>query len=169
MQLFLKFCSTRFIFKFMFFFEGHEMIWNCNWYGYCCAIAENMQRHIICGSCCSCRQEWKAKISCNACWTWTTIVETGGHTVSKHFSFFSVFMARWTMRVSVPDLCIIVDVICVFLLFLFCSSAILLQVPLLLSIGEEDIALMKATESGDTDLVYLVLFHIWQKVLIIAH
>ncbi|KAK4278482.1 hypothetical protein QN277_016322 [Acacia crassicarpa] len=37
------------------------------------------------------------------------------------------------------------------------------QVPLLLSIGEEDIALMKATESGDTDLVYLVLFHIWQK------
>lgn len=38
------------------------------------------------------------------------------------------------------------------------------QVPLLLSIGEEDTALMKATESGDTDLVYLVLFHIWQKV-----
>ncbi|KAK4607376.1 hypothetical protein RGQ29_001281 [Quercus rubra] len=37
------------------------------------------------------------------------------------------------------------------------------QVPLLLSIGEEDTALMKATESGDTDLVYLVLFHIWQK------
>lgn len=41
-----------------------------------------------------------------------------------------------------------------------------LQVPLLLSIGEEDTALMKATESGDTDLVYLVLFHIWQKVLL---
>ena len=39
------------------------------------------------------------------------------------------------------------------------------QVPLLLSIGEEDTALMKATECGDTDLVYLVLFHIWQKVL----
>ncbi|XWS47463.1 hypothetical protein CRYUN_Cryun14cG0154200 [Craigia yunnanensis] len=37
------------------------------------------------------------------------------------------------------------------------------QVPLLLSIGEEDTALMKATESDDTDLVYLVLFHIWQK------
>ncbi|XP_050227188.1 protein VACUOLELESS1 isoform X2 [Mercurialis annua] len=37
------------------------------------------------------------------------------------------------------------------------------QVPLLLSIGEEDTALIKATESGDTDLVYLVLFHIWQK------
>ncbi|KAA0052374.1 protein VACUOLELESS1 [Cucumis melo var. makuwa] len=36
-------------------------------------------------------------------------------------------------------------------------------VPLLLSIGEEDTALIKATESGDTDLVYLVLFHIWQK------
>lgn len=40
------------------------------------------------------------------------------------------------------------------------------QVPLLLSIGEEDTALTKATESGDTDLVYLVLFHIWQKVLL---
>uniref|UniRef100_A0A5B7BBB9 Protein VACUOLELESS1 n=1 Tax=Davidia involucrata TaxID=16924 RepID=A0A5B7BBB9_DAVIN len=37
------------------------------------------------------------------------------------------------------------------------------QVPLLLTIGEEDTALTKATESGDTDLVYLVLFHIWQK------
>ncbi|KAL5731811.1 vacuolar protein sorting-associated protein 16 [Ranunculus cassubicifolius] len=37
------------------------------------------------------------------------------------------------------------------------------QVPLLLSIGEEDTALVKATESGDTDLVYLTLFHIWQK------
>ncbi|KAI8024898.1 Protein VACUOLELESS1 [Camellia lanceoleosa] len=38
-------------------------------------------------------------------------------------------------------------------------------VPLLLSIGEEDTALTKATESGDTDLVYLVLFNIWQKML----
>jgi len=38
------------------------------------------------------------------------------------------------------------------------------QVPLLLSIGEEEAALTKATESGDTDLVYFVLFHIWQKV-----
>ncbi|XP_072968310.1 protein VACUOLELESS1 isoform X2 [Typha angustifolia] len=37
------------------------------------------------------------------------------------------------------------------------------QVPLLLSIEEEDSALAKATESGDTDLVYLVLFHIWHK------
>ncbi|RAL48115.1 hypothetical protein DM860_018134 [Cuscuta australis] len=37
------------------------------------------------------------------------------------------------------------------------------QVPLLLSIGEEDTALIKATKSGDTDLVYLVLLHIWQK------
>ncbi|KAL8172309.1 hypothetical protein V2J09_024113 [Rumex salicifolius] len=37
------------------------------------------------------------------------------------------------------------------------------QVPMLLSIGEEDAALTKATESGDTDLVYMVLFHIWQK------
>nr|KAJ0211355.1 hypothetical protein LSAT_V11C400194640 [Lactuca sativa] len=39
----------------------------------------------------------------------------------------------------------------------------LFQVPLLLGIGEEDTALTKATESGDTDHVYLVLFHIWQK------
>ncbi|XP_065851815.1 protein VACUOLELESS1 [Euphorbia lathyris] len=37
------------------------------------------------------------------------------------------------------------------------------QVPLLLSIGEEDTALTKAIDSGDTDLVYLVLFHIWLK------
>lgn len=37
------------------------------------------------------------------------------------------------------------------------------QVPLLLSIGEEDTALTKATECGDNDLVYLALFHIWQK------
>nr|GEW21219.1 protein vacuoleless1 [Tanacetum cinerariifolium] len=37
------------------------------------------------------------------------------------------------------------------------------QVPLLLGIGEEDTALTKSTESGDTDLIYLVLFHIWQK------
>ncbi|CAH1449031.1 unnamed protein product [Lactuca virosa] len=37
------------------------------------------------------------------------------------------------------------------------------QVPLLLGIREEDTALTKAIESGDTDLVYLVLFHIWQK------
>ncbi|XP_074556123.1 protein VACUOLELESS1 [Curcuma longa] len=37
------------------------------------------------------------------------------------------------------------------------------QVPLLLSIQEEDSALVKAIDSGDTDLVYLVLFHIWQK------
>nr|KAJ0220941.1 hypothetical protein LSAT_V11C200062450 [Lactuca sativa] len=39
----------------------------------------------------------------------------------------------------------------------------LFQVPLLLGIGEEDTALTKATESGNTNLVYLVLFHIWQK------
>ncbi|KAL5220130.1 hypothetical protein ABZP36_024843 [Zizania latifolia] len=40
------------------------------------------------------------------------------------------------------------------------------QIPLLLSIDEQDKALSKAVESGDTDLVYLVLFHIWQKVAI---
>ncbi|CAI9293835.1 unnamed protein product [Lactuca saligna] len=39
------------------------------------------------------------------------------------------------------------------------------QVPLLLGIGEEDTTPTKATESGDTDLVYLVLFHLWQKRL----
>nr|KAJ0196284.1 hypothetical protein LSAT_V11C700366760 [Lactuca sativa] len=39
----------------------------------------------------------------------------------------------------------------------------LFQVPLLVGIGEDDTALTKATESGDTDLVYLVLFHILQK------
>ncbi|CAI9275760.1 unnamed protein product [Lactuca saligna] len=40
----------------------------------------------------------------------------------------------------------------------------LFQVPLLLGIGEKDTALTKETESGETDLVYLVLFHTWQKV-----
>jgi len=37
---------------------------------------------------------------------------------------------------------------------------------LFLSIDEQDKALSKAIESGDTDLVYLVLFHIWQKVAV---
>jgi len=37
---------------------------------------------------------------------------------------------------------------------------------MLLSIDEQDKALSKAIESGDTDLVYLVLFHIWQKVAV---
>lgn len=37
------------------------------------------------------------------------------------------------------------------------------QVPLLLSMGEEERALTKAAESGDTDLVYLVIFHTWQR------
>lgn len=45
--------------------------------------------------------------------------------------------------------------------FVSCS-----QIPLLLSIDEQDKALSKAIESGDTDLVYLVLFHIWQKVAV---
>nr|CAB3477864.1 unnamed protein product [Digitaria exilis] len=40
------------------------------------------------------------------------------------------------------------------------------QIPLLLSIDEQDKALSKAIESGDTDLVYLVLFHIWQKLAV---
>ncbi|RRT78531.1 hypothetical protein B296_00013144 [Ensete ventricosum] len=50
------------------------------------------------------------------------------------------------------------------LLSLLDTSDTVLLVPLLLSIEEEDSALVKAIESGDTDLVYLVLFHIWQKV-----
>lgn len=50
------------------------------------------------------------------------------------------------------------------IIFCILTIPISFQVPLLLSIGEEDTALIKATESGDTDLVYLVLFHIWQKV-----
>ncbi|RLM92748.1 hypothetical protein C2845_PM08G21410 [Panicum miliaceum] len=40
------------------------------------------------------------------------------------------------------------------------------MIPMLLSIDEQDKALSKAIESGDTDLVYLVLFHIWQKVAV---
>ncbi|CAK3796004.1 hypothetical protein MYCGRDRAFT_68201 [Lecanosticta acicola] len=38
------------------------------------------------------------------------------------------------------------------------------QVPLLLSIGEESIALDKAIESGDTDLVFYVLLHLKKKI-----
>lgn len=55
---------------------------------------------------------------------------------------------------------------CLTLLGNFCIevNVLICQIPLLLSIGEEDSALVKATESGDTDLVYLVLFHIWNKV-----
>ncbi|KAL9245057.1 hypothetical protein vseg_018753 [Gypsophila vaccaria] len=41
-----------------------------------------------------------------------------------------------------------------------CSSK---QVPLMLSIEQEESALTKAIESGDTDLVYFVLFHLLQK------
>ena len=37
------------------------------------------------------------------------------------------------------------------------------QVPLLTQMGEQERALDKAIESGDTDLVYLVLFHVWRK------
>ncbi|XP_026744401.1 vacuolar protein sorting-associated protein 16 homolog [Trichoplusia ni] len=39
-----------------------------------------------------------------------------------------------------------------------------LQVPLLLSLGEGSIALLKATASGDTDLVYIVLLHLKEKM-----
>eukprot|EP00123_Amoebidium_parasiticum_P010225 comp19968_c0_seq2/m.24339 comp19968_c0_seq2/g.24339 ORF comp19968_c0_seq2/g.24339 comp19968_c0_seq2/m.24339 type:complete len:469 (-) comp19968_c0_seq2:55-1461(-) len=34
------------------------------------------------------------------------------------------------------------------------------QVPLLITLGENEIALMKALESGDTDLVYMVMLHL---------
>mmetsp|Transcript_16747 Transcript_16747/g.54755 ORF Transcript_16747/g.54755 Transcript_16747/m.54755 type:complete len:834 (-) Transcript_16747:45-2546(-) len=37
------------------------------------------------------------------------------------------------------------------------------QVPLLTSMGEEERAVIKAIESGDADLVYLAIFHIWRK------
>ncbi|KAG6541575.1 hypothetical protein Mapa_017028 [Marchantia paleacea] len=37
------------------------------------------------------------------------------------------------------------------------------QVPLLTSMGEEERALVKAIESGDTDLVYFTIFHIWRQ------
>eukprot|EP00873_Tetraselmis_striata_P045222 jgi/Tetstr1/465486/TSEL_010170.t1 len=37
------------------------------------------------------------------------------------------------------------------------------QVPLLLSLGEEGEALDKAVSSGDTDMVYLVLFHMYRQ------
>ncbi|RCI02191.1 hypothetical protein CU098_008663 [Rhizopus stolonifer] len=38
------------------------------------------------------------------------------------------------------------------------------QVPLLLSMQEDETALIKAIESGDTDLVYLVIFHLKRKL-----
>ncbi|KAI9312452.1 Vps16, C-terminal region-domain-containing protein [Dichotomocladium elegans] len=38
------------------------------------------------------------------------------------------------------------------------------QVPLLISMQEDDTALVKAIESGDTDLVYLVIFHLKRKL-----
>jgi hypothetical protein len=37
------------------------------------------------------------------------------------------------------------------------------QVPLLTSMGEEERALVKAIESGDTDLVYFSIFHNWRQ------
>ncbi|KAI8421023.1 hypothetical protein MSG28_008153 [Choristoneura fumiferana] len=39
-----------------------------------------------------------------------------------------------------------------------------LQVPLLLELGEGSTALLKATASGDTDLVYIVLLHLKEKM-----
>ncbi|CAM6111380.1 unnamed protein product [Calypogeia fissa] len=36
-------------------------------------------------------------------------------------------------------------------------------VPLLTSMGQDERALMKAIDSGDTDLVYFVIFHIWRQ------
>ena len=44
------------------------------------------------------------------------------------------------------------------------SFFIELQVPLLTSMGEEERALVKAIESGDTDLVYFSILHIWRQV-----
>ena len=42
------------------------------------------------------------------------------------------------------------------------------QVPLLLNMEEDDIALNKAIESGDTDLVFFVLLHLRQKLPLAA-
>lgn len=39
-----------------------------------------------------------------------------------------------------------------------------LQVPLLLTLGEGAAALRKATASGDTDLLYVVLLHLKDKM-----
>jgi hypothetical protein len=36
-------------------------------------------------------------------------------------------------------------------------------VPLLTAMGEDERALVKALESGDTDLAYLAVFHLWRK------
>lgn len=38
------------------------------------------------------------------------------------------------------------------------------RVPLLLSMQEDEIALNKAIESGDTDLVYFAMFHMKRKL-----
>lgn len=38
------------------------------------------------------------------------------------------------------------------------------QVPLLLKLGEQKAALLKATQSGDTDLVFLVLLYLKEKM-----
>ncbi|RUS17640.1 Vps16, N-terminal region-domain-containing protein, partial [Endogone sp. FLAS-F59071] len=38
------------------------------------------------------------------------------------------------------------------------------QVPLLISMEQDELALIKAIESGDTDLVYLVIFHLKRKL-----
>ena len=39
-----------------------------------------------------------------------------------------------------------------------------MQVPLLLSLGESERGLVKALESGDSDLVYLALFHMYRAI-----
>lgn len=39
-----------------------------------------------------------------------------------------------------------------------------MQVPLLLRLGEDMRALQRASESGDTDLVYLVLFRMYRSL-----
>ena len=38
------------------------------------------------------------------------------------------------------------------------------QVPLFLRLGEDERGLMKALDSGDTDLVYLALFHMYRTL-----
>ena len=44
------------------------------------------------------------------------------------------------------------------------AIAFLLQVPLLLRLGEDGRALQRAVDSGNTDLVYLVLFSLYRRL-----
>ncbi|KAJ9172836.1 hypothetical protein P3X46_016035 [Hevea brasiliensis] len=92
-----------------------------------------------------------------------------GRLINAHKHLLEVVIMHWpsskiTASLGIPDatlLEILLDKLKV------CKgisyAAVAAHIPLLLSIGEGDMALTKATESGDPDLAYLVLFHIWRK------